>query len=251
MRIPVIQGVIDRRILANFRVDPAVMRGHLPAPFRPKVVNGSAIGGICLIRLTNLRPKHFPFPCGTGFRSENAAHRIAVEWDDEGQVREGVYIPRRDTDSRIMSAAGGSLFPGIHHLATFTVDEKDDHYSVMAESMDGKMRVRTSGRIAKGLPSSSVFSSVSEASDFFERGSLGYSATEKSGRFDGLELCCDTWNVEPLAMETVDSSYFEDESQFPKGSVEFDCALLMRGIEHEWKAREDLCCSFGTTQSVK
>jgi len=51
MRLPVIHGVIRRRLLVNFRVDAEVMRCFLPAPFRPKVHNGFAIAGICLIRL--------------------------------------------------------------------------------------------------------------------------------------------------------------------------------------------------------
>ena len=33
---------------------------------------------------------------------------------------------------------------------------------------------------------------------------------------------------------------FEDRALFPPGSVEFDCALLMRGIEHEWQGRGQL-----------
>jgi hypothetical protein len=41
----------------------------------------------------------------------------------------------------------------------------------------------------------------------------------------------------------VRSSFFEDGSLFPRGSIEFDCALLMRGIEHEWHGRADLCCA--------
>ena len=79
MRIPIIRGIIDRRILANYHVDPDVMARILPPPFRPKLVNGYAIGGICLIRLKGLRPRFFPFPLG--IQSENAAHRIAVEWE--------------------------------------------------------------------------------------------------------------------------------------------------------------------------
>ena len=51
------------------------------------------------------------------------------------------------------------------------------------------------------------------------------------------------WKVEPLAMSSVRSSYFDDATVFPAGSIEFDCALLMRGIEHEWHSRSDLCCS--------
>ena len=49
--------------------------------------------------------------------------------------------------------------------------------------------------------------------------------------------------MEPLAVEEVSSSFFGDESLFPPDSIEFDCALLMRGIEHEWHGREDLYCA--------
>jgi hypothetical protein len=68
-----------------------------------------------------------------------------------------------------------------------------------------------------------------------------YSATPSPERFDGLELRSFGWHVEPLAIKRVHSSFFSDEEIFPQGSVRFDCALLMRGIEHEWHAREPLC----------
>jgi len=239
MRIPVIRGIIDRRILANFRIRPDAVARVLPPPFRPKLVNGHAVAGICLIRLKGVRPRFMPLPWGV--RSENAAHRIAVEWDDDG-VREGVYIPRRDTDSRLNAWAGGTLFPGVHHHAAFTVSESGGRFSVGMQSDDGKAKVHVSGAVADRWPDSSVFRSVDEASAFFEAGSLGYSATSAEGRFDGLELRCRDWGVEPLAVDRVESSYFEDESRFPKGSVEFDCALLMRGIDHEWHGRKELCC---------
>lgn len=103
------RGIIARRILANFRIDPDVMANALPAPFRPQIVNGFAIGGICLIRLERVRPKSIPIAMGIG--SKNAAHRIAVEWESEGETIQGVYIPRRDTDSRLNAIAGGRIFP--------------------------------------------------------------------------------------------------------------------------------------------
>ena len=51
MQIPIIRGIIDRRILVNFRVGAAVLTRLLPAPFRPKLVNGAGMAGVCLIRL--------------------------------------------------------------------------------------------------------------------------------------------------------------------------------------------------------
>lgn len=241
MRIPVMQGVIDRRILANYRIDADVMAKNLPAPFRPKLVDGYAIGGICLIRLLRVRPRFIPLPWG--IRSENAAHRIAVEWDDEEGTQEGVYIPRRDTDSWMNAKAGGNIFPGVHHYATFDVDEDGERFSVTMNSKDGSASVHVVGTRTEAIPDSSVFSSLEEVSTFFERGSLGYSNTHQSGRYDGLELRCVDWKAEALAVEEVTSSYFEDTSHFPEGSVTFDCALLMREIEHEWHGRKDLCCT--------
>ena len=241
MRLPAISGVIDRRILANYRVDPDTMAAALPPPFRPQLVDGCAIGGICLIRLKRVRPKLLPIPWGIG--SENAAHRIAVEWEANGQTMNGVYIPRRDTNSLLNSFAGGRIFPGIHHHAEFTVSETGDHYSVTMKSDDAEAKVHVSGTVTTSISESSVFDSLKSASAFFELGSLGYSDTNTRGKFDGLELQCKNWHVESLDVDKIQSSYFEDESRFPKGSVEFDCALLMRHIVHEWHGRPDLCCS--------
>ena len=167
MRIPLIRGVIDRRILVNFRVVPEVLARVLPTPFRPKLVAGYGIAGICLIRLRDIRPK--VVPSFLGISSENAAHRIAVQWDDAGETHEGVYIPRRDTSSRINSLVGGHLFSGIHHHARFEVFEGADRYSVVMDSNDRKTRVVVVGHESDCLPSSSVFYALEEASDFFER----------------------------------------------------------------------------------
>jgi hypothetical protein len=241
MRLPAIRGIIDRRILANYRVDPEAMAAVLPAPFRPQLFNGYAIGGICLIRLKRIRPSLLPIPWGIG--SENAAHRIAVEWQADGQTKQGVYIPRRDTNSWLTSWAGGTLFPGIHHHSGFTVVEQSPHYSVSMRSDDGAANVLVSGTVIPKFPSDSVFGTLRSASDFFEQGSLGYSDTKTVGQFDGLQLQCDNWRVEALDIDAIHSSFFEDESRFAPGTVEFDCALLMREIVHQWHGQPDLCCA--------
>jgi hypothetical protein len=235
MQIPVIRGIIDRRILVNFRVDAAVLARLLPGPFRPKLVNGSGVAGVCLIRLRDIRPRFLP--SFLGLSSENAAHRIAVEWVEDGNTREGVFIPRRDTSSRLNTLVGGRLFPGVHHHAAFQVQEFADRYRIELNSDDRQMHLLVEGHAAHELPPTSGFGSLQEASDFFERGSLGYSVTARPGQLDGLELRSFRWQVQPLAIDRVESSFFENRALFPAGSVELDCALLMRGIEHEWHGR--------------
>jgi hypothetical protein len=238
MRIPVLRGIIDRRILVNYRVDPEVLARLLPRPFEPKLVHGMGMAGVCLIRLRQIRPGFLP--SFLGIASENAAHRIAVQWTQEGRQREGVFIPRRDTSSRLNALVGGSLFPGEHHHARFQVEERDERYRIVVDSDDRRTHLAIEGRAALELPGTSIFDSLHEASEFFARGSLGYSVTAQPSRFDGLELRSFTWEVQPLAVEKVESSFFEDRALFPTGSVEFDCALLMREIDHEWHGRDSL-----------
>ncbi len=48
-----------------------------------------------------------------------------------------------------------------------------------------------------------------------------------------MVLHTDHWDVRPLDVELVQSSYFDDRTLFPEGSVLFDCALVMRNIVHE------------------
>ena len=238
MKLPVIQGVIRRRILANFRVDPKVMQQQLPARFRPKLQRGYAVAGICLIRLEHIRPRFVPE--SIGLNSENAAHRVAVLWDEAGVTREGVFISRRDTNSQLNHLFGGRIFPGEHHQSSFNVSESVSEISISLESTDSTVAVHIEGTPAKALPRTSIFSSLAEASAFFEAGSIGYSVTHDPDRLDGLNLKTEQWQVEPLEVRKVESSYFSDETKFPPGSIEFDHALLMKNVAHEWHSAEDL-----------
>jgi len=239
MRLPVINGLIRRRLLVNFRVDEEVMKRALPAPFRPKLHRGYAIAGICLIRLERIRPVGFPSFCGIS--SENAAHRVAVLWDEpSGGSREGVFIPRRDTDSRLNHFAGGRVFPGEHHLADFDITDDGSRIAMSVRARDGLMSVQLRARESDSLPLSSCFESLDESSAYFEGGSVGYSVTPNRCRLDGIRLQTDDWQVRPLAIEHIESSFFSDETLFPVGTITFDHALIMRDIINQWHEEADL-----------
>lgn len=239
MRIPVIKGTIKRRLLVNFRADPAVVQRILPGPFRPKLHRGHSLVGICLIRLEHIRPAGLPSMLGLS--SENAAHRIAVEWTDTAGIqREGVFIPRRDTGSFLNRMAGGRVFPGEHHAARFSIADGGGHIDFSMQSRDGSVAVRVVGDDAAALPASSCFGTLIEASAFFEGGSLGYSVTREGGRLDGLLLHTLDWRIRALSVTKVQSSYFADAQRFPAGSIEFDHALVMRDLVHEWHKADDL-----------
>jgi hypothetical protein len=229
MKIPTIQGIIDRRVLVNFTVDPDIIKKIIPHPFRPKVYRDKAIVGICLIRLKQIRPKGLPN--FIGISSENGAHRIAVEWTESEEIIEGVFIPRRDTSSFLNTLAGGRIFPGRHFHAEFDVKEENGHYHIAFKSSDGTT-ISIDGDKTDKLDSNSIFQNLENASKFFEGGAIGYSPN--GDKYDGLKLKTSDWKVEPLNVTSVHSSFFENEELFPKDSVKFDNALLMTQVKHEW-----------------
>jgi hypothetical protein len=232
--MPAVRGIIERRMLINFRCAPEVLARLLPAPFRPKLVRGWGMVGVCLIRLGKIRPTFLP--ALAGLSSENAAHRFAIEWDDRETTRAGVFIPRRDTNSLLNRLAGGRVFPGVHHAASFRVWETGQRFKLEMRSRDETAFVRVLARVTGSLPERSVFSSLEDATSFFRDGAIGWSPGMAPGQFDGLELCCNAWRMEALAVERIESSFFQDRRAFPSGSIEFDCALLMRDVPHAWHA---------------
>ena len=241
MKIPSIKGIIRRRLLLNYRVAPDVIQAVLPDNFRPKLVRGKAIAGIYLIRLEQLRPKHLP-PF-LGIASENSAHRIAVEWEDEnGYLKEGVFVPRRDTDSLLNSLAGGRIFPGVHHHSAFEIEDESDDGNLIQITVTskGSPLVQVSASLADSLPEDSIFTSFEESSRFFENGCIGYSSRPNSKLLDGLLLRVPSWKAEPMKVHAIKSSYFDDPAIFPPDSITFDHALFMSDIAHEWHSEPQL-----------
>jgi hypothetical protein len=235
--MPGLSGVIRRRILVNYRADPEVVQQLLPSPFRPKLLGSEAVVGVCLVRLEQLRPTGLPqsLPVTLGWSSENAAHRIAVEWTDAGgAICEGVYIPRRDTNSLVNHLVGGRLFPGRHRYARFAVRDEGGRIDFTMRSGDGCADIRLLARPAQCLPPTSRFASLDAASAFFAGGAVGYSPCRDNTRLEGLRLCTEHWHIEPLDVLALEAGYFTAEAHFPPSSMVFDCALIMRNVPHEW-----------------
>ncbi|UQB69539.1 DUF2071 domain-containing protein [Epilithonimonas zeae] len=231
MRIPTILGIIERRMLVNYIVEPKFVEKILPKPFKPKLYKDKAIIGICLIRLKNIKPKGFPN--FIGINSENGAHRIAVEWDENGEMKEGVYIARRDTNLKLNSLIGGRIFPGRHYYAKFNVKEENHNYHLDFKCSDNTT-IEIDAKLVSEFSSNSIFKSIDNVSDFFEKGSVGYSPNGNC--FEGLKLETYHWEIKPLEVSNVKSSFFDNQDVFPEGSIQFDNAVLMENIEHEWKS---------------
>ncbi len=240
MRAPTVNATLRRRILVNYRVEPEVLASVLPPPFRPALVGGYGVAGICLIRLGDVRPAGVPAVLGV--TTENAAHRVAVDWDTPHGPVTGVFIPRRDTSSPLTMLVGGRLFPGWHHLARFRVEEGDGSCRVELSSNDGEVEVAVAAHRSDRVMSGSVFASLDEASAFFRCAPVGYSATPAAGVFDGVALTAEEWSMAPLHLDEVRSSYFD---RFPPGSAVPDSAFLMADLATRWLPQPRLLAPAG------
>jgi hypothetical protein len=222
---PAIASFIERRLLVNFRLDPETAARILPEGTEPLLRRGHAVGGICLIRLAGARRSGGPLPgladlAGRfGLRTEIAVHRIATVWPGPDGPEHGVYIPRRDTDSRISTLTAGLFLPGEHHLARFEVEESPERLRIGFRSADGSAHAQVQALLADRLQGSALFADLDEASAFVREAPDGYPARAEE------------FAIRPATLLQVASSYFEDPDRFPPGTAVPDSALVLRDAE--------------------
>lgn len=231
MHVHDIDAFLERRLLLNYRVDPDVVAAILPQPFTPRIVKGYAIAGVCLIHMSDVRPKGLP--AAIGIKVQGSAHRIAVGWiDQDGEERHGVYILRRDSGSRVVGIIGRRALA--EHPAHFATSETQDDIAIDVDSRDGRGSVRVQVRVASDL-SSSVLGTLAEAREFFEHGGPGYTQM-RPGKFTGVALSAISWDMTPLQLSEARSAWLDDPQIFPTGTAVLDSALVMRRTNSSWRS---------------
>jgi hypothetical protein len=175
-----------------------------------------------------------------GISSENMAHRVAIRYPSGHEIKSGVFIWRRETDRKMVELFGGRLFPGVHGGAKFDVIDEPEILQMGVTTPGGNADVRFAARKAQCWPKNSVFSKIAEASEFFRRGDSGFSCSLRGDAVEGLQLRTLRWEMQALEIEKQDCNFYNDASRFPAGSVNFDSALLMRGLPHEWHEIRDI-----------
>ena len=220
--VPEVHARLRRRLLISYRVQPEVAGGLLPEGFRPQLIGGSALAGVCVLGLEAVRP-HWS-RVQRGLRSENAAHRMAVEWDGPDGIERGVFIFQRHSSSWLPVLLGGRLFPGVHRRARFAVGESAGRYALTmragSHSLDADVE-------SGGEWSSGVFESLDEASEFYRAGRIGWSLSRDGHGVEPVALTSAAWSVEGAHLHSLRSSFFD---ALPAGTVEFDSVVVMRDL---------------------
>ncbi|AXL11180.1 hypothetical protein DXT68_02800 [Microbacterium foliorum] len=217
-----VRAQLRRRLLISYRVDPAAAAALLPKGFRPQLVDGSAVAGVCVLGLEDIRPR--VVRRRIGLRSENAAHRIAVEWDGPDGVETGVFIFERHSSAWHPVLFGGRLFPGVHRRARFRIAESEDRFAVTmaagAHSVDADVEVT-------GEWSSTLFPTIEDASAFYRSGRVGWSLARDGQSVEPVALAADGWKVETARLHRLRSSFFD---ALPDGAAVFDSVVVMRDL---------------------
>ncbi|WP_081860151.1 MULTISPECIES: DUF2071 domain-containing protein [unclassified Microbacterium] len=222
-----LRGRMRRRLLLTYRVDPSAAGEMIPAPFRPQLIDGSAVGGVCLIALTELRPGWLR--PRWGISTENAAHRFAVEWDESGTTRTGVYVIERHSSDIVPVIGGGRFFPGVQRRARFDIDETDSRIQVRMQASDAS--VSADIEVSEEWESS-LFPTVGDASRFYRAGATGWSPRRDGRGAEAVELSAARWAVEAGRVNEVRSSFFDG---LPQGAAQIDSVLVMRDLPVSWR----------------
>ena len=179
-------------------------------------------------------------PGWLGLRSENAR---ASNRRRMGTGRRGlrkVFSFRAETRTLPSTNFLVVSVPWHFHKGSFDGDEAADQISLtIYPSRRPRKEARFKGRVGRALSETSLFDTVEQAASFFSLGATGYSATHKEVITTGWSCAALDWHVSRWTLRTHIPAAFRFEA-LSEGSVELDCALVMRNIEHEWHSRPDL-----------
>lgn len=227
MLIQAVSGICERRIILNWRVDPALVAKHLPRPFRPRLVKGHAIVSVEVLQLVGMRPTGMPRIAG--FHTQNAVDRIAVEWNEGGSILHGFFVPSRYSPSAVNTLISLTrLFPAVFKHARFRFERAGVHYRVSVAA-EGN-RLSFDANESSIFSEKSAFDSMNMASEFHRDAKISYSPAHEEGTYDGIYLKSFDWHATPLEVINVHYDYIE--KTFP-GAV-FDSAFVVRNTKHEW-----------------
>ena len=228
MHSPPLRGRCAWRALFAWKLDPAFARRMVPAPLRPKLWHGAALGAVDTMGLQGLRPRLVPGPLGLSMAM--ATHLIAVQWEVEGAWRDALFVLRRDVDVRGLGRAGGLLLPGRTCGARIRVYRDATAIEVESQSSDGKSQLHLVGRSLPQWPDRGLFASGRALMDVLGNRSGGMLAFDEAGRGALVHLDAKPELAEPLAMEVCESNLFGPA----RGVAEPEAAVLLKDLVCVW-----------------
>lgn len=224
---PAVRGVVQSRILVNYRVGLDALDTVLAEPFRAREVGetGKGLGTVCITTVEDARPEFVPVSVGVSI--EMATHRVYAKVEGGGE--HCVYVPWRGVSSGFQAFLLGSLLPTEYERADFRKEKTDTARRIRVDCGVDLVGVAFYETDREDVNDDSVFYSVESASTFLCEAGVEYSMT--GDVYTGIETCPEHADLEPVGVADVRSNYFG------KLGCEFDSAFRMAEVEHAWKPR--------------
>lgn len=238
------RSTIDRRIVVFFRVDPQAAAGALPPGSAAREIKGCGLAGIAIARRRSVPSTWLPDRFST---FHQAVHFVLAARTPTPRGGSGAVVARSDTSSRLL------VWMGEHGLirlrqqhARFRVVETREAIELVGDSDDRRMHLALKGRVTRWLPRQSVFGSVAQAHDFvrLDLEDLGLIGPETGS--GGAGRGARRSRLQPLALERVEASWFDDSPLATAGALEFDSAFWVRDDELAWSPHAAFCCDVAT-----
>jgi hypothetical protein len=210
----------------NFRLPPERARAVLPPGLEPLLVDGSAVASTCVLQIDRVLPGPLALPLGHA--SSNCAHRIAVTHRATGEP--GVYVHRRNTASRLVSACSSLGCPGHHRHLDLSIRSVGDGWDVAMSDSAPLLRFR-----ALPAPNGSrLFPSTADFDRFIAAGVRSWAPATLPGRLVVVDLAKESnGGFAPLALEGLVDTQIADWLGAPAASA-FDSAYLTTGGAYTW-----------------
>ncbi|MEZ5976330.1 MAG: hypothetical protein R3F17_01825 [Planctomycetota bacterium] len=234
MHHPPLRGRCPLRALFTWKLDPTACRRVIPAPLRPKVIRGHAVGVVDCMRIVGLRPRLMPRPLG--LTMEIASHLIVAEWMDQGQLRNVLYVMRRDVQVRRLGRAAGLLLPGHPYPAKVRLDDEAHGLRFALASNDGHCQLDLDARVTDHWEHQDLFVGPPYLIRMLGNRSGGFLGFDEQGHGSLVELDAQPEHITPLSVGRAHSSLFTGAA-FPAGTSIPDAAVMQRDLICRWTSR--------------
>ncbi len=222
-----------RCILINFAVDPHAMSARLPDHLTADLHGGSAYLSIVVAQMEDMRPAFLPGFMGVSYTQ--VVYRAVVRC---GELR-GVTFLRSDANNRLMVAAGNAMTFFRFHHADVQWQPKSRGVGFALRPSDGAAASisadYTESDIPDALPSTSRFSSLTQAQSFLTELYCAFGNRRPDGRIEQVGIERSPWKGRVLEGDGAQYEAMSGGALFPVGAAELDSVFMVENLHYHWQ----------------
>jgi uncharacterized protein YqjF (DUF2071 family) len=223
-------------LLANFAVEPEVMRRLVPPPLEPDLHGGAAWLCVVIAEMERMRPAFLPALLGVTYHQ--VVYRVVVRHRGE----RGVYFLRSDANHAAMALAGDWLTFFRFHRSAIEVRREGDLLQVELQALPshhadiGATVVVSPG--ARAMAPGSRFGTLAEAQGFLVELYAAFGVDPLTGEVSTVRIERGGWDLRVVESRKARFDFMDGSRLFPAGSARLDSAFYVESIPYRWRTLE-------------